>query len=243
MNIVCGNWKMNTTLDSGLALIEALSTHQSDDTTHVMVCPPHIALHAIGQKLTGITLGAQAMSEHTSGAYTGDCSAEMLKSVGCDVILIGHSERREHHHESNASLNAMIKLAQASGLKPIYCIGESLEQRESNQTNAHLKQQLDDGLDGIDFDNLVVAYEPIWAIGTGKVATPEQTQETHAFIRSVLAAHTQTQTPLLYGGSVNPGNCGELIKQADINGFLVGGASLKADQFSHIITTVKESSK
>ncbi len=213
----------------------------------ILVCPPFTALSAVNTRLTGspVQLGAQNMHPETSGAFTGECSADMLIAVGCNYVLCGHSERRHVFGESDAFVNRKVLKALSSGLKPIFCVGETEEDRDNNLTFNVVERQLRLGLKGIpDFDtgNLVLAYEPVWAIGTGKTASPEQAQEVHDFIRNLLTRLYPSggrDIRILYGGSVKPDNVEILMAQPDINGALVGGASLKADSFLSLIRAGK----
>ncbi len=206
----------------------------------MIVCPPFTSLETANELLkgSGIGLGAQNMYFEESGAFTGEISAAMLKSVGCEFVILGHSERRTIFGESDEVINKKVKKALASGLKPIFCIGETLEERESGVTFDAVKRQVVNGLAGVteaEMDSVIIAYEPVWAIGTGKVATPDQAQEVHAFIRAELVklfgAAVAEKTIIQYGGSVKPENAKELLGQPDIDGALVGGACLKADSF------------
>lgn len=243
--LIAGNWKMNTDLSSATTLaasvVEAVGTV---DTVQIAVCPPYISLDAVFGSLRGSTvrLGAQDMHSEEKGAYTGEVSAAMLRSVGCDFVILGHSERRQYFGETDASVNAKVKQAHAHELIPIVCVGETLDQRRSGQEQAVVRGQLDGGLDGVTLssgDQLVIAYEPVWAIGTGETATPDQAQDMHAFIRSLLneryGAEIGATIHILYGGSMKPSNAAELLGQRDVDGGLIGGASLKADDFAAII--------
>ena len=195
-------------------------------------------------KGTQIKLGAQNMYYEESGAYTGEVSADMLKSVGCEYVILGHSERRVIFNEPDELINKKIKAALAKGLKPIFCIGELLEQRENGETMQVVSRQVEKGLEGVSAEqmkNLIIAYEPVWAIGTGKTATPQQAQEVHSFIRELVAkkfnASVSENLIIQYGGSVKPDNANQLLSQKDIDGALVGGACLKADSFLGIIAS------
>ncbi len=246
-NIIAGNWKMNGTISETESLIKGLLDGKSrNDRAVVVVCPPFTALQAADKMLSGshIALGAQDMSAHEKGAYTSEVSASMLLTVGVRYVILGHSERRQYHAESDELVNAKAKLAIASGLTPIICVGETLEQRESGQTEQVIGRQVDGTLSGFSADFIrksVVAYEPVWAIGTGKTATPEMAQEVHKFIRdrvSRIDREASDSLPILYGGSVKPDNAENLLKQPDLDGALVGGAALKADDFIAIINAV-----
>lgn len=246
--IVAGNWKMNKTYDDGLALVPEIANMVQDEANNdatVVICPPFPFLAGIGKALAGndkIKLGAQDCHQNESGAYTGEVSAAMLKSVGVEYVILGHSERRQYFQEDNQLLEAKVKAALKQGLKPIFCVGESLEQREQELTFQIIETQLKEGvlhLSNEDFANIVIAYEPVWAIGTGKTASSAQAQEVHAFIREQIARHYDAQaaleTTILYGGSANPNNARELFSQADVDGGLIGGASLKSRDFTDII--------
>lgn len=245
--IIAGNWKMNGTLAETEKLLKGLLEGDSkNDKATVLVCPPFTALQTAWDLVKGshIALGGQDMSEHNKGAYTGEISAEMLLTVGATFCILGHSERRQYHGESDKLVNAKAKRALAAGLTPIICIGETLEQREAGKTEAVVGSQVDGTLSGFSADDLmkiVIAYEPVWAIGTGKTATPEQAQDMHKFIRervSRIDEKAAEMVPVLYGGSVKPNNAEGLLSQPDIDGALVGGASLKADDFIAIINAV-----
>jgi len=235
--IVAGNWKMNGSKAMSSELIGNL-LHQSGFPCDVIICPPMPYLGWVGDQTrsTSLKLGAQNISEHESGAFTGEVSASMAAEF-CDYVILGHSERRSLYQDSNQLVADKFKAALAHGLTPILCIGETLEQREAGDTMAVVLQQLQAVIDvnGIEsFANAIVAYEPVWAIGTGKTATPEQAQEVHQSIREFiedLNADIAAQLPLLYGGSVKADNAKELFSQNDIDGGLIGGASLQADSF------------
>jgi triosephosphate isomerase (TIM) len=210
----------------------------------VIICPPYTSLSEANSliKSTIIKLGAQNVYHEDNGAYTGEISPLMLKSVGCEYVIIGHSERRTIFKESNETINKKVKKSLDHGLKVIFCIGETLEEREQNITNDVVKKQVIEGLQDIDekeISNMIIAYEPVWAIGTGKVATPQQAQEVHNFIRKLIedkySSGTAESLTIQYGGSVKPDNAKELLSQPDIDGALVGGACLKADSFIEII--------
>ncbi|MFQ5646849.1 MAG: triose-phosphate isomerase [bacterium] len=242
--IVAGNWKMNRKIEDAVDLatqIRALGGFHSNVET--VIIPPFIFLNKISKVLAGssLGLGAQNVFWEDEGAYTGEISPGMLLNINCPYALIGHSERRQILGETNRMVNRKLKAVLAHRMTAIVCIGETLEQREGGDTFNHIKQQLREGLAGIKevpTDQLVLAYEPIWAIGTGKVATPEQAQEMHKFIRqeldSILSSEQAGKIRILYGGSVKAENAGILIKLDDVDGFLIGGASLKADSFIKI---------
>ena len=210
-----------------------------------VIVPPFVTIPAVMETLNGckcLGVGAQDVSDRDNGAFTGEISTAMLQELGCGYVVLGHSERRQYHGETNAYINKKIKKALAAGLVPIYCIGETLEQRAGGQLESVLKTQVVDGLEGLTPEQvagLVIAYEPVWAIGTGKTASAEDAQSAHAFIRSVVAdtfgAEAAAKVRIQYGGSVKPGNAKELMGQPDIDGALVGGAALKADSFAAII--------
>ncbi|MEM1093299.1 MAG: triose-phosphate isomerase [Bacteroidota bacterium] len=244
--LVAGNWKMNTDLAEATALASALAQAlPGEPPVDVAVCPPAISLDAVFNALrgSGVRVGAQNMHAADSGAYTGEVSAAMLKSVGCHYVILGHSERRQYFGETDASVNAKTKQALANGLVPIVCVGEVLDERKAGREETVVETQVNGALDGVALtsaDQLVIAYEPVWAIGTGEVATPDQAQAMHAFIRQLLAARygeaLAAGIHILYGGSMKPGNAADLCAQPDVDGGLVGGASLKADSFAAIIS-------
>ncbi|MDD3732368.1 MAG: triose-phosphate isomerase [candidate division Zixibacteria bacterium] len=245
--IVAGNWKMNGTIaETENLLRELLAGKLNNQNVKVVVCPPYTSLHVASKILNGshIALGAQNMSEHARGAYTGEISPEMLLTAGVLYVILGHSERRQYHAETDQLVNAKVKLALQTGLIPIICVGELLSEREEGRTETVVGKQVAGTLSGLTAEALnkvVIAYEPVWAIGTGKTATPQMAQEVHAFIRDRLMAIDKTtagKVPILYGGSVKPDNALGLHRQPDIDGSLVGGASLKADDFMAIINAV-----
>ncbi|MEW6653464.1 MAG: triose-phosphate isomerase [Bacteroidota bacterium] len=243
--VIAGNWKMNNDLNGTVGLISELKKGVNEHTkAAVVVFPPFTSLETAHTLLkdTLIKLGAQNMYFEESGAFTGEISSTMLKSVGCEYIILGHSERRTIFGETDQIINKKIKAAVKNGLKPIFCIGETLEERENGITFEVCEKQVRFGLEGLsesELFNLIIAYEPVWAIGTGKTATNEQAQEVHAYIRglvSKLLSETFSQNLVIqYGGSVKPDNAKELLAQPDIDGALVGGACLKADSFLKII--------
>lgn len=243
--IIAGNWKMNTVVNEAKALVEALKDLVSNvKDVEVVVCPPFISLTAVRDVIAGsnIELGAQNVYWEKSGAFTAEVSAPMLTSVGCTYVIIGHSERRTYFNETDETVNKRIFAALDEGLKPIVCVGETLEEREAEKTFDVIKTQISGGLANLSQEQMtsvVIAYEPVWAIGTGKTATKEQAQEVHAFIRKLLAElfgeATAEATRIQYGGSVKPENASELMNQPDIDGALVGGAALKADSFEKIV--------
>lgn len=260
-SIIAGNWKMNKTIGEAVKLVEELKPLVADVTdVDIVVAPTFIALASVYEviKDSNIALAAQNMigfkSEDAAaleevdkdwtkeGAFTGEISPEMFKSVGCKYVIIGHSERRLYFGETNATVNNKVKTAHKCGLLPIVCVGEKLEERETGKTKDVVKEHVLGGLTGVTSEEIlktVIAYEPVWAIGTGKIATPEQAQEVHEFIRELLAS---TYSPdiadkvrVQYGGSVKPENIAELITLPDVDGALVGGASLKAESFAKIV--------
>ena len=244
--VIAGNWKMNNDLRESEKLIVELKNLLQNEKPNcdVIVCPPYTSLSEAYKLLKGsqIKLGAQNMHFEENGAFTGEVSALMLKSVGCEYVILGHSERRHIFGESNEMINKKIKKALSAGLKPIFCVGELLEERERGTTNDVVKKQILKGLAEISADemkNIIVAYEPVWAIGTGKTASPAQAQEVHEFIRDLVeitySLEVANDLVIQYGGSVKPDNAKELISQKDIDGALVGGACLKADSFMGII--------
>lgn len=243
--IVAGNWKMNKTASEAASLVGALRPLVADvKDVEIVVCPPFTALAAVAPALAGtnIGLGAQNMHWEAEGAFTGEVSAGMLLTSGCRFVILGHSERRAYFHESNAEINKKVRAALAAGLTPIMCVGETLEQREAGHTEAVVEDHVVGGLARLTPDQVgkvVIAYEPVWAIGTGKTATPDQAQAVHAFIRKVLAKVSTEAVAeavrIQYGGSVKPENAKELMSKPDIDGGLIGGASLKADSFAAIV--------
>jgi triosephosphate isomerase (TIM) len=242
--LIAGNWKMHTTIAEAEQLAAAVVTASKDlSDREVMIAPPFTHLAAVNKVLASskVKLGAQNVCWEAEGAFTGEISPPMLRDLGCSMALVGHSERRHLFGESDELINHRLRGALRFGLTPVFCIGETLAEREENQTFAVLEQQVRAGLAGIALVDapLVVAYEPVWAIGTGKTATTAQAQEVHGFIRGVLAALSEKkvaeQIRILYGGSVKSDNVDELLRQQDIDGALVGGASLKAESFGRII--------
>ncbi len=244
--IIAANWKMNMTPqetdDFLTAFMRGLG---NDDSVDVVICPPFVSLAAAKAHLaesTNIALGAQNMNAAPSGAHTGETSARMLRELFCTYVIIGHSERRSLYGETDAEINAKVAVAHESRLKPIFCLGETLEERDAGKVEAVLAQQVKDGLAGFSAKQLadtVVAYEPVWAIGTGRTASAQQAQDAHAFIRSQIAALSDDTTAakirIQYGGSVKPANTVELMGQPDVDGALVGGASLESGSFLEIV--------
>ena len=247
ISLIAGNWKMNTTLDEAVELATAVAGGVPRDAgVRVVVCPPFISLAAVAEALhdRGISVGAQNLYHESNGSYTGEISAEMLQGI-CQYVIVGHSERRSVLGETDAAVNLKVKAALAAGITPVMCVGESLEQRSAGSEYSVVGSQVRAGLDGVDLGaGVVVAYEPVWAIGTGKSATPEIAQSMLAHIRATLVCLADNSAasaiPLLYGGSVNAGNISGYISQPDINGALVGGASLDADSFVEIVKTAAE---
>ncbi|MFC5282889.1 triose-phosphate isomerase [Pedobacter alpinus] len=245
--IVAGNWKMNKDYTDGLSLFSEVINMVKDEVRgdqQVIVCAPYIHLHsltALGKGYEQVSVGAQNAHQETAGAYTGEISTSMLASIGVEYVILGHSERRQYFGEDNALLAKKTDAALKSNLKPIFCIGETLTEREGGTYFDVVKSQLAEGtfhLDAADFAKLVIAYEPVWAIGTGVTASSDQAQEIHAFIRKEIAAKygdvVAQETSILYGGSCNPKNADELFSQPDIDGGLIGGASLKSRDFVDI---------
>ncbi|SFD37152.1 triose-phosphate isomerase [Paracidovorax konjaci] len=240
--LIAGNWKMNGGLAANASLVEALRSGMGEGLScEVAVAVPALYLAQVQALLEGsaIALGAQDVSQHEAGAYTGEISAAMLQEFGVRYALVGHSERRQYHGETDAAVAAKAQRALSAGLTPVVCVGETLAEREAGQTEAVVKRQLAAVIhvNGHCISEIVVAYEPVWAIGTGHTATPEQAQQVHAVLRAQLLAATEhaDRIRLLYGGSMNAGNAAALLSQPDIDGGLVGGASLKAQDFLKII--------
>jgi len=248
--IVAGNWKMNTTIKEGETLVKELGSlvEEFDTDVDIIVCPPYTHLASVGKLLAKqydenekIYLGAQNCADHTSGAYTGEVSVNMLKAVDCKYVILGHSERREYYHENSAALYEKIELALNAGLIPIFCVGEKLEERESSRHFEVVAEQVKDvlyKLKSAQMSNVVIAYEPVWAIGTGKTASSEQAEEMHAYIRKVVAdkfGEIGEIVPILYGGSCKPSNAKEIFSKPNVDGGLIGGASLVAQDFIDIV--------
>jgi triosephosphate isomerase len=238
--IVAGNWKMNGSAAANDALIAGILEGMPDSqNVQLLICPPMPYLASAASKLAGsrLKLGAQTVSEHESGAFTGETAPSMLREVGCDYVLVGHSERRALYGEGSQAVAAKYVAAQAAGLIPVLCLGETLEERESGNTELVVDEQLNAVLDSAgvgSLANAVIAYEPVWAIGTGKTATPEQAQDVHAHIRQVVGKQDEniaSGVQILYGGSVKGENAAGLFGKPDIDGGLIGGASLKSDDF------------
>lgn len=243
--LLAGNWKMNTTSTEAVQLVTDLKKLVDGvNDRDILVCPPFTAICEVSNALRDsvIMVGAQNVFWEEKGAFTGEVSAQMLKSVGCTYVIIGHSERRQYFGETDETVNKRVHAAIKHNLKPIVCVGETLEQREKNETLKVIEKQIRGGLKELSVVScqlLVIAYEPVWAIGTGKTATPEQAEEVHAFIRKlvgeIFGKETADQVRILYGGSMTPDNVKTLMSQPDIDGGLVGGASLKADSFAKIV--------
>lgn len=242
--IIAGNWKMNMTPSEGVALVNELKPLVANAKCEVVVCPPFVDIAAVGAALAGsnIALGAQNMHFESKGAYTGEVSAAMLLELGVKYVIIGHSERREYFAETDETVNKKVAVALQNGLIPIMCCGETLAQRESGVTNEFVSGQVKAGLAGLSSEqvkNVVIAYEPIWAIGTGKTASSEEADKTIAVIRAAVAQCFSQEVAdavrIQYGGSMNPKNVSELMSMTNIDGGLIGGASLKAEDFSKVV--------
>lgn len=246
--VIAGNWKMNNDLNESISLVSELKSNLPElGENEVIVCPPFTSLEAVNAVINDseIGLGAQNMHQEISGAFTGEISADMLKSVGCNYVILGHSERRTIFGENDQLINAKIKKAIEAGLKVIFCVGETLKERENDTTKDVVKTQITKGLSEIsshDAGEIIIAYEPVWAIGTGRTASPDQAQEVHKFIRGLIkelySDTVSEQIIIQYGGSVKPENASELLNQPDIDGALVGGACLKSDSFINIIKSM-----
>jgi triosephosphate isomerase len=243
--IIAGNWKMNKTIGQSLDLVTKLKSEVAKiNDLDIVVCPPFTSLFAVSKAIKGtnISLGAQDLYWEEKGAYTGEISPVMLTDVGCRYVIIGHSERRRLFKETNQEVNRKVKVALKFGLTPIMCVGEKLEERKRGVTEGVVREHITRGLEGLSREEvlkIVIAYEPVWAIGTGKTATPDQAQEVHSFIRRLLKELYDeviaSKIRIQYGGSVKPDNISDLMKEPDIDGALVGGASLDAKSFAQII--------
>ena len=243
--IIAGNWKMNKSVAESIDLASDIKRDLAEcGDVDVVLCPPFTSLAAVGEVIdaTCIKFGSQNMHWESEGAYTGEISANMLRSIYCHYVILGHSERRSYFGETDEVVNKKTKAALAANLIPIVCVGESLEERKSEQHEAVVKSQILGslaGIDAADLKRIIVAYEPVWAIGTGEVATPEQAQDMHAFIRSVLAEMADEDVAesvrIQYGGSMKPANAAELLSQPDIDGGLIGGAALEARSFIELV--------
>ena len=239
--IVAGNWKMNTTPAEGVELAKGVAEGKKEvcECVNFIVCPPFTHLSEVVKvtRGTGIAVGAQDCATEAKGAYTGEVAASMIASLGVEYVILGHSERRQYYGETSETLNKKMAQAYANNLTPIYCVGESLEERKAGKHFDVCKAQIEEvvyNLTEEQFANLVIAYEPVWAIGTGETATAEQAQEIHAYIREVLAAKfgaAAAECPILYGGSCKPSNAAEIFAKEDVDGGLIGGAALKAEDF------------
>lgn len=249
-NIVAGNWKMHMNLSETIQLISEIKKKVEDLDTNcgVIICPPFTSLDAAAAMIkdSRIKLGAQNMHYENKGAFTGEVSADMLMSVGCEFVILGHSERRTIFKESDELINKKIHAAISAGLTPIFCIGETLDEREKGITFDVVKRQMNIGLENVSSENaerMIIAYEPVWAIGTGKTASPQQAEEVHAYLRNLLTeiydSNTANEITIQYGGSVKPDNANELFSQQNIDGGLIGGACLKADSFVDIISAAE----
>ncbi len=248
--MVAGNWKMNLGLADAVRLASDVARETADDAraVTVAVCPPTIWLEAVAERVrtSGVALGAQDVHPEASGAFTGEVAPPMLREVGARYVIVGHSERRQLFGESSAFVAEKARAVLAAGMAPILCVGETLDEREGGDAEAVVLGQLAESLDGVALDDpagLVVAYEPVWAIGTGRTATPDQAQTMHAAVRAALAERFGggEKIEILYGGSVKPGNAAELFAQPDLDGALVGGASLDADAFAAIVAAARAS--
>ncbi|MBP3331735.1 MAG: triose-phosphate isomerase [Tidjanibacter sp.] len=239
--IVAGNWKMNTTPAEGVELAKAVVANASQvkEEVEFIVCPPFTHLSEVAKATAGtrVNVGAQNCAAEEKGAYTGEVSAQMIASLGMQYVILGHRERRQYYGETSETLNCKMKQAYANNLIPIYCVGENLDEREAGNHFDVVKAQIEEvvfNLSEEQFEKLVIAYEPVWAIGTGKTATADQAQEIHAFIRKTLSAKFGTaanNTAILYGGSCKPSNAAEIFAKEDVDGGLIGGAALKAEDF------------
>jgi len=245
--IIAANWKMHMApQETDSFLSSFLRMIGNRDTIDVIICPPFVSLAAAKEHLAesvNVSLGAQNMNAAPSGAHTGEISAPMLRELYCSYVILGHSERRTIYKETDGEINAKVLTALESRLKPIFCVGETLEERDAGKIEEVLTRQIAEGLKGVDpkkITDVVVAYEPVWAIGTGRTATPEQAQEAHAFIRAQIEKHfgaAAAKVRIQYGGSVKPANTEELMKQPDVDGALIGGASLESGGFFEIVET------
>ena len=239
--IVAGNWKMNTLPSEGVELAKGVASGKGEvcDCVQLIVCPPFTHLTSVIESLkeSGVAVGAQDCATEVKGAYTGEVSAQMIAALGCEYVILGHSERRQYYGETSATLNKKMERAFENNLKPIYCVGENLEEREAERHFDVVKAQIEEvvfNLSEEQFAKLVIAYEPVWAIGTGKTATAEQAEEIHAYIREVLRSKfgaAADECSILYGGSCKPSNAKEIFSKENVDGGLIGGAALKAEEF------------
>lgn len=245
--IVAGNWKMNKNLTDSLDLVNELASKLSDTTAEVMVAPTFVNLSASVEALSDSSIEVVAQNMHfaASGAYTGEISAEMLLGIGINTVILGHSERRAYFGEDDALLAKKVQAALENNMRIIFCFGEELQERQAGQHFSIVESQLKNALFSLDaaaWEHIVLAYEPVWAIGTGETATPEQAQEMHEFIRKTIAAaygeEIADEVTILYGGSVKPSNASEIFSKPDVDGGLIGGASLKADDFLAIVSAI-----
>ena len=240
--IVAANWKMNMNINDGLSLVDSILDSSPSKKSQVIFFPPSIALNVIGDRLknSAYKVGVQNIHHEQSGAFTGEISAQMIKSLNVQYVIIGHSERRQFFHETDYQVNRKIHNALSADLFPILCIGETLEQRESGETSKVLKKQLSSALKDVDSDvkGLIVAYEPVWAIGTGITANSNQVNDAHSFINETTSQLFENRIPILYGGSANADNAAELFQVKNVDGFLIGGASLKSESFCQIIKNI-----
>lgn len=246
---IAGNWKMNLSPKEGAALATSIKEKKPSNKVEVVVCPPALTVASVVESVKGssIGVGTQNMYTESSGAFTGEISAEMIQAAGCKYVILGHSERREYFGETDVFINKKTKKALATGLTPIPCVGEVLAQRKSGEHIQVVTTQVKALIDGIspeDMVKVVIAYEPVWAIGTGETASPEQAQEMHAVIRRILTeaygSEIAEQVRILYGGSMKPENADELLAKPDVDGGLIGGASLKADSFLAIVNAAEK---
>jgi len=246
--IVAGNWKMNELTEEAVDLAaEVMRRLDRSSSAEVVLCPPFTALRAVGDTIRSgpLKLGAQNVHWESKGAYTGEISPPMLRDLSCDYVIVGHSERRAYFHESDENVLRKVEAILAAGLRPIVCVGETLEQREEKRTEEVVRVQVENGLRGVGdrLRDAVIAYEPVWAIGTGMTATPDQVQQAHVFIRGVvgeMAGEAVAETVRIqYGGSVKPSNAEELFALPDVDGGLIGGAALKADSFVAIVNAAR----
>ncbi len=246
--LIAGNWKMNLDIERSKALLEKILSRPLSTGVDILICPSFMSIPLASKMLEGskIHLGAQNMSSHEEGAYTGEVSGAFLKPFGVSHVILGHSERRKYFSESDDFINQKVKKALEFGLNPILCLGESLDEREAGLHKKKIKKQIEDGLKDIDktwAEDIIIAYEPIWAIGSGKTASAEQAQEMCKYIREVLEglySETAQEMRILYGGSVNPSNIKDLMSEEDIDGALIGGASLKAEDFVNLVNFGEE---
>ncbi|MDR0800331.1 MAG: triose-phosphate isomerase [Endomicrobium sp.] len=242
--LMAGNWKMNKTVPDAVNVVKSLKNAVAGvSDVEILICPTFTALYAVNNEIKGsnINLGAQNLFWEAKGAFTGEISPAMLKDTGCSYVIVGHSERRQYFGETDETVNKKTKAALAADIIPIVCVGETLKEREDNVTFKVIEKQVRGGLAGLSPQQAsltVIAYEPVWAIGTGKTATPDQAQEVHSFVRKIyeqMYKESAEKVRILYGGSVNPGNVSDLMKKSDIDGGLVGGASLEAESFAKLV--------